>query len=290
MSASQPNLQGSNSSRTGLPSSAYLDTTVVANALLRGDSVGRRCAEAIKEFAYTEMPEYALKEMKAGPLRGWIWAHNKFNETRSFADTLAAINAMSATLQRNFAASAGQALQQAADADKVAFVKAIGLTGDGGPFLDRALADRYRFYLRRKLLTAWRRRRTIASYVSMPLSCFIEGDLREVDGGNLAFERYSCPRHADCAVFKVLTQMREDVGRLMEVVKAQRQKPENTRRYQALRHVHRTPNRSFSDSLCRALGDAVFTLMAPRDSVILTTNPGDHAPLAEALGKKAVEP
>jgi hypothetical protein len=287
---SQQSLQDSTSSPTGSPSRAYLDTTVVANALLRSDATGKRCAEAIERYAYSEMPEYALKELKAGPLSAWVWAHNKFNETRSFADTLAAIGVISSTPRRNFSASALQALQQAAEADKASFVTDLGLPGDGGAPIDRALADRYRLYLRRKVISAWRRRRTVVSHVSLPLLCFIEGDLLEKSGGNLAFERYSCPRNADCDVFKVLSRMRDDVYRLMEVVKAQPQKPENTKRYQALRHIHRTPNRAYSDSLCRGLGDAVFSLMAPRDCVILTTNIKDHGPLAKAVGKVAVEP
>lgn len=290
MPASQPNLQDSNSSPIGSRSKAYLDTTVIANALLRSDAIGRRCAEAIRRFAHSEMPEYALKELKAGPLSAWIWCHNKLNETRSFADTLAAINAVSATPRRNFSATARQAFQQAAETDKASFVTALQLTGEGGAPVDRALADRYRLYLRRKVILAWQRRRTIASHTSMPLRCFIEGDLHELGGGNLAFDRYSCPRNAKCEVFNVLIHMPDDVGRLMEVVKAQPQKTENTKRYQALRHIHRTPNRAFSDTLCRGLGDAVFALMAPPDCVILTTNVKDHTPLAHALGKVAMEP
>jgi len=287
---SQQNPQDSNTSPTGSPPKAYLDTTVVANALLRSDATGKRCADAIKKFAYSEMPEYALKEFKSGPLKAWVWAHNKLNETKSWADTLKAVNAISATPQRNFSATARQGLQQAAEADRDAFVTALGLAADGGTPIDRALADRYRLYFRRKITLAWQRRRTIATDISMPLGCFIEGDLLVLNGGNLAFERYSCPRNADCDVFKLLTKLQNDVSRLMDVVKAQPEKPENTRRYQALRHIHRTPNRPFSDSQCRSLGDAVFALAAPPDSVILTTNIKDHAPLAGALGKIAAEP
>jgi hypothetical protein len=76
----------------------------------------------------------------------------------------------------------------------------------------------------------------------------------------------------------------------MDALKAQAPKAENNRRYQALRHIHRTPTKPFSDSLCRSLGDAVFALRAPHDCVILTTNIKDHAPLAQAIGKVAVEP
>lgn len=47
---------------------------------------------------------------------------------------------------------------------------------------------------------------------------------------------------------------------------------------------------ALTDSQCRDLGDAVFALLAPHDSVILTTNLKDHEPLASALGKTAQLP
>ena len=144
--------------------------------------------------------------------------------------------------------------------------------------------------MRRKITTAWERRRGVATHISMPLACFIEGELRQLNGGNLSFERHSCPRNSKCGVLAILIKKSEEIGRLMEVVKAQPSKHENDRRYQALRHIYRTPNRAFSDSLCRGLGDAVFALTAPNDCVILTTNIKDHAPLAAAVGKVAVEP
>jgi len=237
------------------------------------------------------MPEYAIKEFKAGPLRGWIWCHNKFNETHSFADTLSAINAISATLHRNFAASGRQALEQAAQADKAAFAESLGLQGQQSDIrLDRALADRYRFYLRRRITQAWNRRRTLASEVSMPLTCFVEGVLKVDGAGRLSFDRFSCPDDSSCGVLNELSRRRADVGQLMETIKAQPQKSENDKRHKALRHVFRTPKKPFSDSMCRGLGDAVFVIMAPRDSVILTTNIKDFLPLARALNKVAAEP
>jgi len=287
---SQPNPQASNNSQTGSPHKAYLDTTVVANALLRSDDIGKRCASAIRDFKYSEMPEYALKEFKAGPLAAWIWCHNKFNETRSFADTLSAINVMSATPKRNFSSSARQAFEQAAHADKAAFTQALELQDYSGGFLDRALADRHRYYLRRRIIQAWERRRGIATAVSMPLECFIEGTLQVENDGRLSFERYSCPRDSKCSVAIELSKRQNDVKTLMDVISERLGKAENQRRYQALRQIYRTPTKSYSDSLCRGLGDAVFAIMAPSDCVIVTTNIRDHAPLANALGKDVFEP
>lgn len=287
MPDSQPNLQDLSNSQIGLLPSAYLDTTVVANALLRSDETGKRCGDAIRRFPRSEMPEYAIKELKAGPLSAWIWCHNKFNETKSFADTVAAINSISATPRRNFSASARQAFEQAAQADKASFAQVLEVTER---VLDRTLADRYRYYLRRRIAQAWERRRTVATEISMPLLCFIEGQLQANADGGLSFERYSCPRDPKCGVLAELSKRREDVGRLLEAIKKEPDKLENQKRYQALRHIFRTPTRPFSDSMCRSLGDAVFALMAPQDSVILTTNLKDHTALAGALGKMAAAP
>jgi len=77
---------------------------------------------------------------------------------------------------------------------------------------------------------------------------------------------------------------------LKNAVEAQTQKPENQRRYQALPGIIRNPRKPITEKVCRDLGDAIFAFFAPVDSVILTTNPGDHAPLAGALGKTVETP
>jgi hypothetical protein len=124
----------------------------------------------------------------------------------------------------------------------------------------------------------------------MPLKCFIEGDLEPDSGGCLRFERYSCPKNSDCGVLLELSKRVDSVNQLLESLEDRKGKFENQKRYQALRHIVRTPNRGFTDSQCRNLGDAVFAIMAPPDAVILTTNIKDHEPLARALGKIAMEP
>lgn len=144
--------------------------------------------------------------------------------------------------------------------------------------------------MKRKILRAWERRRAVSHVVSMPLPCFVEGDLHPQENGILSFERYSCSRDSDCVVLRELSQRRDDARRLMDTLSEQPERAENERRRQALRHVCRTPTKPFSDHLCRSLGDAVFAIMAPADAVILTTNLRDHAPLAAALGKTAAEP
>jgi hypothetical protein len=67
-------------------------------------------------------------------------------------------------------------------------------------------------------------------------------------------------------------------------------KAENRNRSRALRAILRTPERPFTDDICRQLADAYFVLIAPADAVILTTNDRDIKPLASALNKSTGTP
>jgi hypothetical protein len=67
-------------------------------------------------------------------------------------------------------------------------------------------------------------------------------------------------------------------------------KPETTKRRQALKQLARLPKRRLSEKDCRNLGDAVFAFQCPKDATILTTNLSDHRVLATAVGVSAVKP
>jgi len=67
---------------------AFIDTTVLADALLEKNGCSGRILSAFKE---SEVPQYAIKEFKAGPLRYWIWTHNKLVATKSLSKTIEAI-------------------------------------------------------------------------------------------------------------------------------------------------------------------------------------------------------
>ena len=54
-----------------------VDTTVIANALLKAKAERGSAILAIKRFEESFAPVYAIKELKAGPLKNYIWFHNK---------------------------------------------------------------------------------------------------------------------------------------------------------------------------------------------------------------------
>jgi hypothetical protein len=74
------------------------------------------------------------------------------------------------------------------------------------------------------------------------------------------------------------------------LAKANSSRREDQRRRTVLTDFAKRPGGGLTQKACRSLGDAYFAIFAPADSVILTTNVKDHAPLAEALKKKAVAP
>lgn len=94
----------------------------------------------------------------------------------------------------------------------------------------------------------------------------------------------------ECCLAPLLRERIPELKKLLAAVKDQPDKPENRRRAKALRAICRTPNREFSEEMCRNLGDAYFALFAPAEAVILTTNVKDLEPLASALGKKVKRP
>jgi hypothetical protein len=76
-------------------SRAFLDTTIVVNILLKKDVAHNRCETALRRFDSVSFPEYALKEMKAGALRAWIWLHNRCVSEGSYERVIRAVLAIS---------------------------------------------------------------------------------------------------------------------------------------------------------------------------------------------------
>ena len=89
---------------------AFLDTTVLADVLLDKGKRGSDARAALAAFKETQLPVYAIKEFKAGPLRAYVWLHNKFVVEKSYEGALTAVEGMARTLQRNLTSSALEAL------------------------------------------------------------------------------------------------------------------------------------------------------------------------------------
>src|SRR5579872_917516 len=75
-------------------SKAFIDTTILTNVLLKDGESKAQGLVAIARYDLTEMPAYAIKAFKAGPLSNWVWLHNKLKIGGSLADALGAIKAL----------------------------------------------------------------------------------------------------------------------------------------------------------------------------------------------------
>jgi hypothetical protein len=260
-------------------SKAYVDTTVLCDALLKHDANGAAARQALKAYQQTILPVYAIKEFKAGALNYWIWLHNKLVLTKSVADTLAAIDSVMGQ-QSNRARTAQQALVSV-----MAPLKMVPLTDIEG-------ADLYRLAIARIIISAWNKRRSLTTDVADELPCYAEASPVIARRTGL-FENpgMSCRLHstAECCMSMNLKARGEDLGFLLDAMKGLSRR-EDTKRRAVLHKLKNTPKRLMDAKDCRNLGDAVFALYAPADAVILTTNVKDHAPLANALGKEAVLP
>jgi len=269
-------------------SKAYVDTTVLANALLKRRSpAGLEAEAALKRYSVTQLPEYAIKEFKKGPLSVFVWVHNKLVSTRSVADTVAAIQRVSPTPQRYRVSTALEALSGAMRATGAQTPNELLEKYGEAAKSDRVNCDEYRLALKPLIYRAWTRHRRVTSAVVQPLSCYTMAKPFE-DRGLLRLEPKKCqPEHECC----LAASMRADPAALKALkttVDKQAPKAENTRRSGALASL--LANRPMTEKMCDDLGDAVLAFFAPSDSVILTSNTRDFGPLAGALGKSVERP
>src|SRR5208337_350174 len=95
-------------------SKAFIDTTVLTDALIKTGEVRKSAIEAIRKFSVTELPVFAIKEFKAGPLKNFAWMHNKLVTVASFERALDALHRMSRTPRRYTTSTAIEALREAA--------------------------------------------------------------------------------------------------------------------------------------------------------------------------------
>ena len=267
-------------------SRAFLDTTIVVNILLKRDAAHHRCEIALRRFDTVSFPEYALKEMKSGALRAWMWLHNRCVSDGSFDRVIRAVQSISR--QRNMLHSALEAIAETGSSKRMSMGSLAEKYGTAANE-DVVHCDRMRLALRKRITVAWSRRYSFGAEISDRLSCFDDEEFA-IRKGLIKFERLSCEWSRGCAIAKQMSQEPGKVAALRKIALSDPSRRENVKRAQVLRHVVRTPDRLINDSQCRSMGDAVFALLAPPDSVILTTNLRDHGPLAAALGKNAEEP
>jgi hypothetical protein len=259
---------------------AFVDTTVLTDALLKPGPIARNAKNALGRYSETILPVFAIKEFKGGPLNYEIWLHNKLVSTQSLAKTFMAIAALVGH-QPNRARTSLESLAG------ILAGKPVSLVRDSGS--DRDLADVYRLALAKLIIQAWRKRRRITSSVQIELTCFAETSPVIEPHTRMFSNRPTVCRllGAECCLAEGYRARTDDLRSILSAV-GSGDRREDVRRRQVLHKLINTPKRTFDDRDCRGMGDAFFAFHSPEDFVILTTNVKDHGPLAGSLGK-AVE-
>jgi len=271
-------------------SKAYVDTTVLTDALLKKYSRAEKAKAALRRFEVTELPQYAIKEFKAGPLKNFTWLHNELAMSRSFAKVCVRLQKMSMSPRRYLTSTALEALTEAANeirrltAGKI--VEKYGADSD----IDTIQAAEYRLAVKRNVFKAWKLRRRLTTRVTDLLTCYSEIDPYESTGGLIEIDPVKCQPKVECCLAPKLKAQPSFLRSLSYAVKSQPDSRENQRRSQALDTLILWPREPLTESSCRSLGDAIFVFFAPTKAVILTTNVRDHKPLASALGKEVQQP
>lgn len=274
-------------------SKAFVDTTILTNYLIKSGEEKREAKESLAKYKTTELPVYAIKEFKAGPLDYVKYLHNKLLETGSIEDTIIALSKLG--MQRNRQATALQLLGEYMKRVKNSKTN-TKLKIKYNELADEDIISYDALRLETKVLVykAWKKRRSVTTKVVEPLSCYKEVKPFEEKNGNLSLKPKDCNDEDCCLTVRLreekrfqVTQLRVSINKLPNNLK---NKPENVKRLKILKEVGSNARRKISNSDCRNLGDAVFALFCPNDADILTTNIKDHKPLAEALNKTAVSP
>jgi hypothetical protein len=261
---------------------AYVDTTVLTDALLKDDL---RIKTALGRYNWTGLPVYAIKEFRAGPLKNWIWFYNKL-VNNSYSDALRALHQMGFTPRRYTTQTVIEALHQGAKESESIVNKDI-LAKYPGQTLGQTIRDQYLLHLKRKIVQSWQQRRTLTTEVVQELSCYPERAPRFHPGGLIENDHLGCDHGGECCLAVELRRRRPALDKILATLKTLPPKAENQRRIRILKEFLRKKRFVLEDKHCRGLGDVIFAVFCPDDAVILTTNIKDHEPLAAALGKKA---
>jgi hypothetical protein len=275
-----------------MKSKAFVDTTVLADRLIKSGVERSNAKAALEKYEVTELPVYAIKEFKAGALDYVKYLHNKLITTGTVADTLIALSRIGrqANRQQTALRTIGDLMKKANSLSASKTLKAqYGKLAEE----ESISYDAIRYEAKLLVFKAWKKRRSITTNVIQPLSCYNETAPLERKDGQLSLVPREC-NEDDCCLTKELRARKFKLTKLTVAIdnlpENLRNKLENQKRRKILREVSSRPSRKLSDSDCRNLGDAIFAVFCPDDADILTTNIQDHKPLADALNKTAVSP
>jgi len=264
-------------------SKAYVETTVLTDLLLKPRTKKQaRAKVALARYDETLLPVYAIKEWKAGPLDHYAWVHDKLRTTKSFEATLRAISELPNYYRKP---TAMEAITAAVTIRAPQQTKWQGLGNN-----DEAMADSYRLALAALIIRSWRKRRKLTTEVVQDLECYVEAEPEVRRDGLLDLKPSHCEPDRECGLAAELKAKRKTLEALRAAIPENSGRTEDQKRRKALKQLIKHPNIVLDPETCRNLGDAVFAFFCPSNAVILTTNLRDHAPLAEAIGKKAEKP
>ena len=152
---------------------AFLDTTILTDTLLKPGGASEAARRALNRFQSTQLPVYAIKEFKGGPLRNFVWMHNRLAQG-PLEDALAALQSLSRTPQRYMTATAIEALRAAVRSEDGATLAALERGYGPRANVNEVVRDRWRLAIKVAVFRAWGRRRSVASETVQPLECYKE--------------------------------------------------------------------------------------------------------------------
>ena len=214
---------------------AIIDTTILTDVLLNSGEAKAIAQKALSLYDQTLLPVYAIKEFKAGPLKNFVWMHNKLATLGSYEKALDALQRMSRTPKRYTTSTAIQGLKEASRSigkyTSATLVEKYGASAS----LDKSLCDEFRLSLRTVIYRAWMKRRKITTDVVCPLSCYREVAPFE-RRGLLDVEPRDCMKNELCSMSSLLKQNPEKLKKMREAIKDS-ETEENKRRAKVLRQL-----------------------------------------------------
>ncbi len=259
---------------------AFVDTTVLCDLLLPTSRAQSKtaAAAALRSYTETELPSYALREFRAGALGYLVLLYN----------VLVAHDTIEAALERFETLTARKPRQHVAGVKAIIRGMLCVRTADPNEWTESAIKKQLETWLCGEISQAWQQRRDNFDRVVQPLACFIEGELEIVDdqlvttGGTL-----HCDSLARCSAAAALKGKSGEVDLVLKALRPAKGSFASTEigsRRKALKEILRVRPDRFDKRRCRAIGDAYFCIMAPKDSAVLTTNIRDFKPMADVLG------
>ncbi|MGH6713244.1 MAG: hypothetical protein ACREEK_30340 [Bradyrhizobium sp.] len=268
---------------------AFLETTVLTDFLLKKDGSEKAARSAMRRFADVVVPQFAWKEFKRGPLNTYAWMHNKLLDTRSFSRSLMALQRISRTPRRYFTSTIIQSLHTAfVRGFDGATIKDLQSKYGSKADMDNVHADVLRLEMKKAIYSSWPRRDKILGGVHHRLTCYPDASLVDQDG-RIETKPDDCPRSSDCCLKSQLSSRRADVA-MARASLPKDGRSETSKRFRVLRQIEKHQGRLMTPKDCRDFGDAYFVLFCPKGAAILTTNTRDIQPIADRLGVKVESP